>query len=151
MQEGCIVACLWYFMSRYRIHMLFKFKDYSPFISKYCHFFRCSLLHHHVRVGQLSNEVVACFHLHLRVMDVLLVAECSVQRNASVLRIGWGGVFSRSVLFHFTFNVFCCSGGRRNLGFVWVYTQIFGSVGLCEFAQRFFNSCFHFYSMKEGC
>ena len=36
----------------------------------------------------------------------------------------------------------------RNLGFVWVCTQIVGSVVLCEFAQRFFNSCFHFY--KRG-
>ena len=33
----------------------------------------------------------------------------------------------------------------RNLGFVWVCTQIVGSVVLCEFAQRFLNSCFHFY------
>ena len=33
----------------------------------------------------------------------------------------------------------------RNLGFVWVCTQIVGSVVLCEFAQRFFNSCYHFY------
>ena len=33
----------------------------------------------------------------------------------------------------------------RNLGFVWVCTQIVGSVVLCEFAQRLFNSCFHFY------
>ena len=33
----------------------------------------------------------------------------------------------------------------RNLGFVWVCTQIVGPVVLCEFAQRFFNSCFHFY------
>ena len=35
--------------------------------------------------------------------------------------------------------------GCRNLDFVWVCTQIVGSVVLCEFAQRFFNSCFHFY------
>ena len=34
---------------------------------------------------------------------------------------------------------------RRNLGFVWVCTQIVGSVVVCEIAQRFFNSCFHFY------
>ena len=33
----------------------------------------------------------------------------------------------------------------RNLGFVWVCTQIVGSVVLCEFTQRCFNSCFHFY------
>ena len=33
----------------------------------------------------------------------------------------------------------------RNLGFVWDCTQIVGSVVLCEIAQRFFNSCFHFY------
>ena len=33
----------------------------------------------------------------------------------------------------------------RNLSFVWVCTQIVGSVVLCDFAQRFFNSCFHFY------
>ena len=33
----------------------------------------------------------------------------------------------------------------RNLGFVWVCTQIVESVVLCEFAQRFFNSCFHFH------
>ena len=33
----------------------------------------------------------------------------------------------------------------RNFDFVWVCTQIVGSVVLCEFAQRFFNSCFHFY------
>ena len=32
----------------------------------------------------------------------------------------------------------------RNLGCVWVCTQIVVSVVLCEFAQRFFNSCFHF-------
>ena len=31
------------------------------------------------------------------------------------------------------------------MGFVWVCTQIVGSVVLCEFDQRFFNSCFHFY------
>ena len=34
---------------------------------------------------------------------------------------------------------------RSNLGFVWVCTQIVGSVVLCEFAQQYFNSCFHFY------
>ena len=34
---------------------------------------------------------------------------------------------------------------RRNLGFIWVCTQIVESVVLCEVAQRFFNSCFHFY------
>ena len=33
----------------------------------------------------------------------------------------------------------------HNLGFVWVCPQTVGSVVLCEFAQRFFNSCFHFY------
>ena len=33
----------------------------------------------------------------------------------------------------------------RNLGFVWICTQIVGSVVLCEFALRFFNSCFHVY------
>ena len=42
---------------------------------------------------------------------------------------------SRYVLFHFTFNVL----------FAWVFTHIVGPVVLCEFAQRFFNSCFHFY------
>ena len=31
------------------------------------------------------------------------------------------------------------------MGFAWVCTQIVGSVVLCEFAQRFFNSCFHVY------
>ena len=60
--------------------------------------------------------------------------------------LGWG-VFSRSVLLHFTFNVlfFVPQVECRNLGFVWVCTQIVGSVVLCAFAQRFFNSCFHFY------
>ena len=34
---------------------------------------------------------------------------------------------------------------RRNLCFVWVCAQIVGFVVLCEFSQRFFNSCFNFY------
>ena len=34
----------------------------------------------------------------------------------------------------------------RKLGFVCM--QIVGSVLLCEFAQRFFNSCFHFYERR---
>ena len=81
-------------------------------------------------------EVVACRHLHLCVMDVLFVAECSVQCNAL-------GVFSRSVLFHFTFIVlFVPQVECRNLGFVWVCTQILGSVVLCEFAhERGLLSC----------
>ena len=57
-------------------------------------------------------------------------------------------MFSRSVLFHFSFNVLFASVPQvkcHNLGFVWVCTQIVGSVVLCELAQRFFNSCFHFY------
>ena len=59
-----------------------------------------------------------------------------------------GSVFSISVLFNLTFNVLFASVPHvecRHLGFVWVCTQIVGSVLLCEFAQRFFNSCFHFY------
>ena len=32
----------------------------------------------------------------------------------------------------------------RNLGVIWVCTQIVGSLVLCKFAQRFFNSCFYF-------
>ena len=56
------------------------------------------------------------------------------------------GVFYRSVLFHFTFTIpFVPHVESRKLGFVCVCTQIVGSVVLCEFAQRFFNSCFHFY------
>ena len=39
----------------------------------------------------------------------------------------------------------CFSCGMPYLGFVWVCTQIVGSVVVCEFAQRFFNSCFSFY------
>ena len=55
-------------------------------------------------------------------------------------------LFSRSVLLHFTFTIlFVPQVECRNLDFVWVCTQIVGSVVLCEFAQRFFNSCFHFY------
>ena len=38
----------------------------------------------------------------------------------------------------------------RNLGFVLVCTHIVGSVVLCEFAKRFFNSSFST-STKEGC
>ena len=53
---------------------------------------------------------------------------------------------SRSALFYFTLNVLFVSQVEcRNLGFVWVCTQIIGSVVLCKSAQRFFNSCFHFY------
>ena len=33
----------------------------------------------------------------------------------------------------------------RNLALVWVCTQIVGSVVLCEYAKRLFNSYFHFY------
>ena len=33
------------------------------------------------------------------------------------------------------------------MGFVWGCTQIVGSVVLCEVAQRFFNSCIHFYEI----
>ena len=55
-------------------------------------------------------------------------------------------MFFRYVLFHFTFNVFFVPQvERRNLGFVWVCTQIVRYVVLYEFAQRFFNSCFQFY------
>ena len=55
-------------------------------------------------------------------------------------------MISRSVRFHFTVNVlFVPHVERRNLGFVCVCTQIVGSVVLYEFAQRFFNSCFHFH------
>ena len=53
--------------------------------------------------------------------------------------LGWG-VLSRSVLFHFTYNIlFVPQVERRNLGFVWVCTQIVGSVVLCEFAPLFFK------------
>ena len=55
-------------------------------------------------------------------------------------------MFSRSVLFHFTFNVLFVPPVKcRNLGFVWVCTHIVRFVVLCEFVQRFLNSCFHFY------
>ena len=71
----------------------------------------------------------------------------SVRSSVTPRYLGWG-VFSRSVLFHFTFNVLFSSLFLRwnaVTGFVWVCTQIVGSVVLCEFAQPFFNSCFHFY------
>ena len=51
------------------------------------------------------------------------------------------------VLFHLECSLclFVSQVDCHNLGFVWVCTQIIGSVVLCKSAQRFFNSCFHFY------
>ena len=57
-------------------------------------------------------------------------------------------MFSRFALFNITFNVLFSSLFLRWNAVPWVCTQIVGSVVLCEFAQRFFNSCFHFYKRE---
>ena len=79
-------------------------------------------------------------------MDVLIVGECSVQYNAKLLRMGCVLLIC-PVPFHLerSLRLFVPQVECHNLGFVWVCTQIVGSVVLCEFAQRFYNSCFHFY------
>ena len=61
--------------------------------------------------------------------------------------LGWG-VFSRSVLLHFTLYILFASLFLRWNALTWVCMQIVGYVVLCEFAQRFFNSCFHFYKRE---
>ena len=58
-------------------------------------------------------------------------------------------MFSISVLFHFTFNVLFASLFLEWNAVTWVLTgfarRLLEYVVLCEFAQRFFKSCFYFY------
>ena len=89
--------------------------------------------------------------LRLRVMDVLFVAECSVQSNAYIRMVGCVLQIC-PVPFHLksSLHLFVLQVERCNMGFVWVCTQCVASVVLCEFALCD-SSIVVSTSTKEGC